>query len=133
MATLDFAGETRFWVGRSYVGNFVHYFYAHTKPTTNGYVSVLYRDRDETFWTLFDHDELFVRLYAIFEYVELNTCQLRTPIRVDMFKTDEGWLVNEIDVFGSGELLSSSEDALTIDELALMADNTEDNILSWIY
>ena len=111
-------------------GNIVYYFYGHTKPNSQK-IQVIYRD--ETIWTSFDHERLRLRLERILEYVEINTSLHGTLIRVDMFKTDEEWLVNEFEVFGSGELVSSSEDTSFINELALMAACIEATMLSYIY
>jgi len=47
-----------------------------------------------------------------------------------MFRTNGEWLVNEMEVFGSGELLSSSPDADFPRELDDMADSIVANLIS---
>jgi len=132
LLTISFlAGEHRIWIQPTADGMEV-VLHAKTFPEDTGFISIVKelsddpRDADarspwDTFPTLHD------LLLKVFEYISRKFDLHGAPFRVDVFQSAERWYVNELEVFGAGELLSGKEGPETIAFCKDIAESIERN------
>jgi len=113
LTILFLAGEHRIWIQPTDGGMKVA-LHAKTFFEETGEISIVNEQSDDpedadarSPWDTFP--ALDALLQKVFAYISRNFDLHGAPFRVDVFRSAERWYVNELEVFGPGELMSGKE------------------------